>query len=331
MSARDHRSTARRAHSKGDHATLAERLAQQENLKVAPYIGPDWLQRFQARFSAMLRTPLDRATGTLRAQPPAYDALLRGETLDGPKSTADERLSVYNRQYWFRLFGVVQSAFPLTTRLLGHWLFNDYAARFLMTHPPRGWNIDRVPDGFDAFLAHELPESGVLLGTPPRRLDRLALLDAARIDAAWREVFLAPESPSYRPSAADAARLMSARLVPSPTVALLEEHWPLLALRRSLIDDRSESPVLLPPKLAHSQSWALVRKPAGIGQLALEAREAELFCLLRERPVGDALARLELACSEEERLSLPARTQEWLGRSVELGFWSGLDDEPPRT
>jgi hypothetical protein len=283
-----------------------------------------WLEDFQARFSAMLRTPLNRGTGTLRVDPGVYDPRLQEEALDGPTASAVERLSVYNRQYWFRLFGVVQSAFPLTARLLGHWLFNDYAARFLLAHPPQGWNIDRVPSAFEAFLASSLPKSGVQVQT--RRVDTEALLEAARIDAAWRDVFLAPATAVFQPSAKDASRLLTARLTPSPAVAVLEEHWPLLELRRTLISDPGESPVDVPPRLPRSQWWALARKPAGIGQLALEAREAELFLLLREQPLGDALACLERVCSEDERPTLPARTQKWLSRSVELGFWCGIEE-----
>jgi hypothetical protein len=272
----------------------------------------------------MLRTPLGRDTGTLRAEPGAYDPELITEALDGPKTKAEERLSVYHRQYWFRLFGVVQSAFPLTVRLLGHWLFNDYAARFLVAHPPEGWNIDRVPNGFERFFEGALPRSGVRVAK--RRVDKQALLEAARIDAAWRDVFLAPATEAYRPSAADAGRLLTARLKPSPAVAILEEHWPLLELRRRLLSDTGESPVALPAKLHRAQCWALVRKPAGIGQLPLEPREAELYSLLREHPLADALAHLESACPKSERRTLPERTREWLGRSVELGFWCGIDD-----
>ena len=37
---------------------------------------PAWLLELQARFGAMLRTPLDRSSGELRAETAAYDAAL---------------------------------------------------------------------------------------------------------------------------------------------------------------------------------------------------------------------------------------------------------------
>lgn len=280
---------------------------------------PPWLADFQARFGAVLRTPLDRATGTLRATPDAYDPAV--DARDAHNASSRERLAVYNRQYWFRLFTVFQDSFPLTTRLLGHWSFNDYAARFLMACPPRGWDIDDATSGFEAHFAAAL--DAPLVG--PSATPREALIEAAAIDAAWRTVLRAPDLVPYRPSAADAARLLDARLTPSPAVVILEEHWPLVELRQSLLGDAGEAPVALPAPRA--QRWALARQPTGIARVRLEPREAELLGLLGRCTVREALGRLEQACSAEEAAALPGRTRAWLARSVELDFWIGIS--PP--
>jgi len=286
---------------------------------------PDWLEPFQTRFGAMLRTPLARGSGTLRASKEKYGAVIKGEALPGPRTPGDERLAVYNRQYWFRLFGLLQSAFPLTASLLGYWLFNEYATRYLLAHPPRSWNIDRVPDAFDGFFSEQLGRDPIRIAGSARRVPPAALREAARIDAAWRRVFFAEAVTPYRPSAEDAPRLLDSRLVPSPAVAIFEEHWPLLELRRRIVTESGEAAIPLPAKLPRSQWWALVRKPGGIGQLPLETREAELFVLLRGRAIRDALARLESSCMGAEASELPAKAQAWLAHSVELDFWIGLD------
>lgn len=292
---------------------------------MTPLSPPQWLAELQARFGAMLRTPLDRESGTLRATPPEYDPRLLEAAEDGPAASAAERLAVYNRQYWFRLFSVMHTAFPLTTRLVGHWRFNEHAARFLLASPPRTWDLDDVPDGFEVHLEETL--DGDVDLDPGRRVEREALVEAARLDAAWRRVFGAPRVTPYRPSADDATRLVASRLVPSPAVAIVEEHWPLIELRRSIKSDSSEGAVPLPPRLDSAKAWALVRRPEGIGQLPLETREAQLFALLGRYTVQEALARLESACDEEERAALPTRAQHWLARSVELGFWIGMESD----
>lgn len=279
---------------------------------------PAWLADFQGRFGAVVRTPLDRGTGTLRATPAAYDRDALGEALDGPRTRAGERLAVYNRQYWFRLFGVMQTAYPLTARLLGHWFFNEHAARFFLAHPPHSWDIDRAPDGFDGFLAGSLGDD----------VPRDALIEAAGIDAAWRLLFRAPATVPYRPDAADGLRLLDGRLLPSPAVAVVVERWPLLALKSSLAGARGESIVPLPPPLPQPCWWALMREPTGIRRVPLEPREGELLRLLGRHTVRDALAGLEGECPEDERAALPTNARRWLARSVERGFWAGLSTDP---
>jgi hypothetical protein len=277
---------------------------------------PAWLAEFQARFGSMIRTPLDRTSGTLAAQPSLYEAHLVSGVLDASTVTGAGRLAVYNRQLWFRLFDVLQNAFPLTSRLVGYWQFNDYASRFFLAHPPRGWDIDRVSEGFEAFFEEQLECENAD--------ERQALIESARIDDAWREVFRAPKIKPFRPSAADAARLLDARLTPSPAVRVIEEHFPLLELRKKVLHDSGEARVLIPPALLRARAWAIIRKDEGMLQLPLEPREAELLMLLRDGSVRDALARLEQACTEEERALLPAKTQTWLARSVERDFWIGI-------
>ena len=95
------------------------------------------LERFQRQFSAAIRTPLDRTSGTLAAAPVQYSAELRAAVSAGAV-TADERIATYNRQYWFRLFTVLQNAYPLTTALVGAWAFNIVVEQYLLAHPPSG-------------------------------------------------------------------------------------------------------------------------------------------------------------------------------------------------
>ena len=281
-------------------------------------VTPAWLAEFQASFGAMLRTPLDRSRGTLRPCPEEYPrelALIAGA----------ERLAVYNRQYWFRLFGILAGAFPLTARLLGHWRFNGHAARFLVEHPPRDWSIDRVPEGFATFLATTTSAADVR----ELRLEHPALIEAARIDDGWRVAHYASLPPTWRLTPSDAPRLFSSRLQPSPAVLLIEESWPLVDLRGRLVEDDGEDAVSLPPRLAAPRAWAIVRRPNGVGALPLEPLENRLFTLLREHRVDTALAELEETCAATDRASLPQRARLWLMRSVELGFWTGLEDAPP--
>lgn len=291
---------------------------------------PSWLVELQQRFGALLRTPLDRSTGALRAETSAYEAELLAAARPTSTLSSAERLATYHRQYWFRLFTVLQRQYPLTARLVGYWRFNEFAARHLVDHPPRGFDIDAVGDGFAETLARLLPEGGKVEAKASRQVDVAAVLEAARIDAAFHRVTRAPLLEPFRPTAQDAPRLASSRFVLSPGVALLSEHWPLSERRLGFVelkgDDAVEPREPLREPLREARHWLLARHQTKLGLLALEPAEAKLLLLLQQHPLEQALGLLEAAASDAERVQLPARAQAWLARSVQLGVWSGLAD-----
>ncbi|MCX5741375.1 MAG: putative DNA-binding domain-containing protein, partial [Proteobacteria bacterium] len=258
------------------------------------------LAELQRQFGEMLRAPLDRSSGTLRAIPDRYDPALRAAVVgDG-----GARLAVYHRQYWFRLFGVLQQAYRLATALLGPWAFNDLAARFLVAHPPSGHDLGRVVDGFEAFVAGD----AITRSTVPRE----ALIEAVRIDDAFRAVFAAPDAAPVVLTPADAARLLGARLRSAPAFALIDETWPLIALRDALPITPSERVVALPPP--HDQgrrTWAICRGADGQRVLPLSAAHAALLRLLEMYPLGEALARLERDLEPAVAAGVLVEAQRW--------------------
>lgn len=274
---------------------------------------PEWLAALQARFSEVLTTPLDRSSGSLRARAEVYDeravAAIKHHADADPRS----RLAVYNRQYWFRLFTVMQSAYSLCARAMGYWDFNALVAGFVVEHPPRGWDLDRLGDGFDAYVERALDADH------PRRA---MVLEAARVDGAWRSIMREPVSTPFQVSPQIAARLLDARLVRSPSVALVHERWSWIEWRAVAMSKGPEAQLPLPTALAEPRWWALVRERNGARHVPLEPREGALFALLDEHTVRDAMSALEALCPPGERAALPARAQQWLARGVQLGLWT---------
>jgi hypothetical protein len=293
---------------------------------------PAWLEELQARFGDMLRTPLERSSGSLRAKPDAYPRALLDETLATPNLTSGERLAIYNRQYWFRLFTVLQRAYPLTARLLGYWRFNEHATHFLLARPPRHWSLDEIGAGFADVLAEAAGNGEKLFDDTRPDLEPDALLEAARIDLGYHRVFRAPAVARYEPSAEDAGRLLQARLRLSPAVALLTEHWPLCELRRRAVEAPGEGALRLEPRLARPRHWLLGREGLKLGLVPLEPRELQLLELLARSTVEAALGELEEACrssgTSQELAELPANIQKWLACSVQRGVWQGADFAP---
>ncbi len=280
---------------------------------------PEWLVEFQALFSRALRRPLSRHTGTLEADTSGYAPALLTSLRSGQSLPVTEQMAVYNRQYWFRLFTVLQTAFPLATRIVGHWQLNGIAAEYLEQFPPVHVELDRIADGFPEFAADwlsraELPEARAL-----------AFRQALHVDASWRAVFGAPESAPFRPSHADATRLPSCRLVRSPTFAIVEQSFPLLELRARALRESGERAFELPAPSVEPQHWALLRRPPGVAQLYLEPLEARLHELVTTQTLGSALTTLETEATEAERADLPQKTQEWLAKAMQVGAFSGVE------
>lgn len=286
---------------------------------------PPWLAAFQRDFGAMLRTPLDRGTGTLAARPERYDAAVVEAALAGPAVSGLDRLATYNRQYWFRLFTVLQAEYPLVTALVGAWTFNDLATQFLLLHPPTTRDLGDVAVGFPAHLDAALPPRGVRLVPSSRWVPRAAVTEAAMIDASFREVFVVPPQPALRLSEAEAEGLADARLDPSPATAVIEEHWPLVELRRAVRGRTDEAPCELPaPHPDGARRWLLCRIPGGERIIPLASTHARLLELLRAHPVGRALAVLEAENPDIAAVDLASDVQRWLAQGMALGLWRGL-------
>ena len=286
---------------------------------------PDWLKELQAQFGAVLRTPIHPGENGARTEPARYDRALVDEIVGSATLSAADQLAVYNRQYWFRLYRALQNEYALTARLLGFPAFNAQAERFLLARPPRGHDLHDVADGFREFLDASTSDGNDYRGPLPRA----ALLEAAAIDLAFRRLLYAPVEPAYRPSLGEGARLTGRRRRPSRRWTVLDEHWPLVELKRALADHPGEDRIALPARLPSTRSWLICNTAAGAMMVApLPAQAAKLFKLLARHRVGEALARLERDCPPEFREQLPASVERWLAQSVDLGFWMGLEGAP---
>jgi Putative DNA-binding domain len=283
---------------------------------------PAWLQELQASLGDTIRHPLDRRQGRHHARTERYDATLVRTTKPARALASAERLAVYNRQYWLRLFTVLHRAYPLVARLLGYWELNRLASAYLTAHPPRGWDIDAIAPDFELFLGNEASGSVFSVSEPPLQLPALAVRQAAAIDSAHHRVLRAPLEAPYQPTPKDGAALLGSQLRFVGTAALLTESWPLCELRRVALSLTGERLLDWGEELPEPRSWLLMRRELSVALFPLEPRETELLSLLQVYPVGEALGRLEADCPSNEREALPARTQAWLARSVRLGLWA---------
>jgi hypothetical protein len=280
------------------------------------------LAELQRRFGEVLRTPLDAASGTLRAQTARYDSPL----VAAVQGDARERLAVYNRQYWFRLLTVMQTSWPLTARLLGMFHFNLHAQQYLLQHPPAHYDLHAITLGFERYLKGNLSGEAVYRGARDVPVPTAILLEATAVDAAFARVFHAPAEPRFDPRKHAPSELVQRKLIRSAAYTCVEERWPLVALRIALREDSAESALALPSPLPAAQTWAFFRDAQGVTHLRLAPLQARLYALLEHYPLGEALAHLEAETASTTRALLPEHTQAWIAQGVANGFWVGLAD-----
>jgi Putative DNA-binding domain len=281
-------------------------------------VAPFW-PTLQHAIGCTLRLPLSRVTSNLVSNLGALDTETAREFVADERGSIRERLGIYNRQYWFRLFSVMQQEFPILAHLLGYWEFNGWAAQFLQFSPPRTADIGDIGNGFVEFLRLEVPRRNKTL-TPNLTL----ISQAADVDEAYRRIIRAPPVVAWRPSPTDVLRIAKSSLQAAANLAFVKEDWPLVELRDAFEPD-SKGPIDVRP-LNAPKHWAIMRVTHGMGRVQLQPDEYELFVAIQNRPLSTVLAELQRQTSSEDIPTLSIQVNHWLTRSMKLGFWTGLKE-----
>ncbi len=144
----------------------------------------------------------------------------------GPNLTADQKMEIYNRQYWWRLISILHENFPGLTRLFGYEDFNrSIAVPFLVEHPPKHWSLSKLGDTLENWLLMRYTAA-----------DKLLVSHMAALDFAYQSVFFAP-TPVLLAVEMD---LISTPLTLQGHVKLFKLPFDLFSFRSSLIKEDVE-------------------------------------------------------------------------------------------
>ncbi len=155
---------------------------------------------------------------------PIYDSALISSIEEivspGPSLSAAERIGIYNQQYWFRLFVIMQEKYPSLTRLFGAEEFNfSIAEPFLLKYPPSHWSIKLLGNKLPQWIEENYTDE-----------DRHLVLSAARIDEAYERLENAPILPA--PTESDYSKK---KLYLQPAAVVLELEGDYFAFREELL------------------------------------------------------------------------------------------------
>lgn len=90
-----------------------------------------------------------------------------------------QRIEIYNQQYWWRIFKILQELYPLATRLFGYFDFNQtIAVPYMRQFPSKHWSIDLIGTRLPIWIREHYNEE-----------DKQLVHDAIDLDYAFQNSF----------------------------------------------------------------------------------------------------------------------------------------------
>jgi hypothetical protein len=239
--------------------------------------------------------------------------------------TATERLNIYHRQYWYRIFDSFQEDFAGLSAILGERAFQRLASAYLTDCPSQSFTLRNLGSRLEAWLASHPEFAG----------KNLALaLDMIRLEWAHIEAFDNAERKALGPE--DLLELgPELAIALQPHIGLLELQYPVDDLRVKVNEHLEEhsaasNTVGAPPDRPVVRRYARL-KPRHIF-LAVHRVEFTVYYRRLEpdefrvlqamgqgAPIGTALDRA-LADCELEPEQLQQRIQSWFANWAQLGW-----------
>lgn len=189
------------------------------------------LKKTQQWFASIISRPIDEESRMNPISPSGVAMEEEAPLYIAPSPTLrpDERIQIYNQQYWWRLLNTLHDIFPLVTRLFGYHDFNQVIGiPYLYQYPPPDWCLikigDHLPDWVEAN--YEAP-------------DKQLVLDAGRIDCAFNLSFLAPEHERMNPSTSEEA-MLSQKLFLQPHIHLFDMDYNLFEFRQEFLKEKPD-------------------------------------------------------------------------------------------
>ena len=162
----------------------------------------------------------------------------------GPRLGSFERLEIYNRQYWFRIFDCLADDYPGVRALIGEKRFRNLAIAYLATHPSTRFTLRDLGRHFPDFILAE-PR-----WTTPRTVLASTM---ARLEWSHIEAFDNEARPPLTPS-----DLSGPRPRKNPPPSATASHAPPTQLAAGRIPDRARR---AHPSARRSQPRRRSRRP----------------------------------------------------------------------
>jgi hypothetical protein len=245
--------------------------------------------------------------------------------------TSFERLEIYNRQYWFRLFSSMNEDFPGLRSVLGERRFDALCRAYLTDCPSRSFTLRNLGSQLEFWLESHPDFAGA---------NQALALDIVRLEWADIEAFDGKIEPALRAEELANQDGETLRLRLQPYVRLLSLRYPvddlLLDVRKdedtevasnAFREGRKRKKVRAVARLKPSQIYLVVHRIDN--SVYFRRIEAEEFAVLSEirkgKPLGKAIE-LAMRKSKIPAEKQAASVQEWFQNWSTMGWFCRVED-----
>jgi hypothetical protein len=192
------------------------------------------LQALQRRMARAVMTPLTPSEHMRSLTPKGRSMRAEAAAFIRPNDrlTSFERLEIYNRQYWFRIFSAMTDDFPGLRAVLGDRLFDALSKAYLRDCPSTSFTLRNLGAKLEGWLRKRPKFAGMR--------QKLAI-DMVRLEWADIEAFDGQSLPPLKRENLANANPATLRLRLQPYVQLLDLRYPvddlLLAVKGKNQDD----------------------------------------------------------------------------------------------
>jgi hypothetical protein len=220
------------------------------------------LLALQRRMARAVMTPLTPCERMRNLSPSGRSMRAEAASFIKPNDrlTSFERLEIYNRQYWFRIFSALTDDFPGLRAVLGDRQFDVLSKAYLRDCPSTSFTLRNLGSKLEGWLS-EHPKFG-------GNRHKLAI-DMTRLEWADIEAFDGEAVPALKTEDLTGANPATLRLKLQPYVQLLDLRYPvddlLLAVKGKNQDDDDFASNAFNEKHRRKRVAAVARlKPADI-------------------------------------------------------------------
>ncbi len=190
---------------------------------------PGQLKEIQSWFGSIIGRRMDPGSCMMSVSPSGVAMSEEASIYIRPSPTLkpEQRIQIYNQQYWWRLLSIMQDNFPLVTRLFGYAEFNvTISEPYLEKYPPRHWSLNILGDRLLYWMEEEY------LGD-----NRELVKNAAALDHAYLMCFLTSEKSPINFLDTPLEDITEEKLSLQPHLFLFTWDYDLITLRQEMLKE----------------------------------------------------------------------------------------------